>query len=490
MRFLARSLTGLLLLAVTLGLLGLAAVTLGNALRQSLDAGGPGRPAEERVVAANVITLTPQTITPRMTAFGKVEARRTLEVRTRAAGTVVWVSERFRNGLAVTEGEVLVRLDPAPAREALALAQADLTEAAADSTEAAAAVLLAQDDLTAAEAQAVLRRQALSRQEDLAARGAGSSQAVETAALAVSAADQAVLSRRQALASAQARVDQTAVAVTRAEIALAEAERVLAETDLRAGISGRVDGVTLVPGAVVSANEVLGRIVDPAALDVAVRLSTAQFGLLLDEAGALRGGTVTVILDGVAEGLMTGKLDRMGAAVGEGQTGRLVYVALDEGPAGALLVQPGDFVTVHIEEAPLPDAVMLPAAAVGRNGTLLALGPEDRLEEVSVEVLRQQGDAVIVAVGDLAGREVVQERSTFLGAGIRIRPIRPEAAASGGGALEDEVMLTPERRAALVALVEASAKMPEDMKSRLLQELQAETVPAEVIRRLERRMDG
>ncbi|MBA3910025.1 MAG: efflux transporter periplasmic adaptor subunit [Rhodobacter sp.] len=490
MRFVARSLTGLLLLAVTLGLLGLAAVTVGNALRQSLDDGGPGRPAEERVVAANVVTLIAQDITPQMTAFGKVESRRTLDVRTRAAGMVVWVSETFRNGLAVTEGDVLVRLDPAPSREALALADADLTEARADATEAAAAVMLAEDDLTAAEAQAVLRRQALTRQQDLATRGAGSSQAVETAELAVSAADQAVLSRRQALASARAQVDQTAVAVTRAEIALGEAERALAETDLRAGISGRVDGVTLVPGAVVGANEVLGRIVDPAALDVAVRLSTAQFGLLLDEDGALQGGTVSVILDWIGAGPLTGKLDRMGAAVGEGQTGRLVYVALEDDPTVAILVQPGDFVTVRIEEAPLSDAAMLPASAVGRNGTVLVLGPEDRLEEVPVEVKRRQGDAVIVAVGGLAGSEVVRERSAFLGAGIRIRPIRPDAAASPGGASEDKVMLTPERRAALIALVEASAKMPDEVKSRLLQELQAETVPAEMIRRLERRMDG
>ena len=249
MRFLRRSLTGLFLLAVTLGLLGLAAVTVGNALRQSLSDDRPGRTPEERVVAANVLTLTPGTVTPQMTAFGKVEARRTLELRSRAGGTVVWVADSFRNGLAVTEGEVLVRLDPAPAAEALALAQAGLTEARAAADEAVAAVDLARDDLAAAEAQVELRRQALARQQDLEARGAGSSQAVETAELALSAADQSVLSRRQALASAIARVDQTAVAVTRAEIALTEAERGLADTELRAGLAGRVDGVTLVTGS-------------------------------------------------------------------------------------------------------------------------------------------------------------------------------------------------------------------------------------------------
>ncbi len=481
MRFLGRSLTGLLLLAVTLGLLGLTAITIGNALRESLAPGGPGRTPQERVVAANVETLAPGAVAPQLTAFGKVEARRTLELRTQVSGTVVWVADSFRNGLAVSEGDPLVRLDPAPATEALALAEADLTEARAAEAEAAAAVALAEEDLAAAEAQAVLRRQALTRQQDLSARGAGSSLAVETAELAVSGADQSVLSRRQALAQARAAVDQAVVAVTRAGIAQGEAARALDETELRAGLSGRIDGVTLVTGAVVGANEVLGRIVDPSALDVAVRLSTAQFGLLLDDTGALAGGVVTVQPGGTTSVGLTGQLDRVGAAVGEGQTGRLVYIALDRDQGVELLVQPGDFVTVAISEAPLADAALLPATAVGRNGTLLVLGAGDRLEEVPAEVLRRQGDDVILRVGSLAGREVVTERSAFVGAGIRIRPIRQEGA---------EVTLTPDRRAALVALVEANAALSEPEKSQLVEDLQADTIPAALIERLERRMDG
>ena len=57
MRFLARSLTGLLLLVITLALLGAAAMVIGNALRESRASGGPARPPEERVVAANLLTV-------------------------------------------------------------------------------------------------------------------------------------------------------------------------------------------------------------------------------------------------------------------------------------------------------------------------------------------------------------------------------------------------------------------------------------------------
>jgi multidrug efflux pump subunit AcrA (membrane-fusion protein) len=433
MRFLARSLTGFLLLVVTLALLGAAAILVGNAVRERSAPGGPARPAEERVVAANLLTIAPSEITPRITAYGKVEARRTLDLRLRQGGTVVWVADAFRDGGDVTQGARLLELDPVPASEALDLAQADLTEAEGSAAAALAAVDLAEEDLAAAEAQTDLRRQALERQIDIDAQGAGSPQAVETAELAVSASEQAVLSRKQALAAAGERVDQTAVAVTRAKVALAEAGRTLADTVLLAGISGRIEGVTVVPGAVVAGNEGLGRVIDPTSLEIAVRLSTAQYVRLLDERGTLRPSPVTVALPGLSDAVpLRGRLDRVGAAVGDGQTGRLVFATLRSDGSGSALLKPGDFVEVTIEGVRFPDAALVPATAIGRHGTVLALGPDDRLEEVAVEVLGRQGDEVILSVGDLSGREIVTERSTFLGEGIRIRPIRPGVASGEG----------------------------------------------------------
>jgi multidrug resistance efflux pump len=430
MRFLTRSLTGLLLFVLTLGLLGSAAILVGNALRDRASAGGPPMPAEERVVAANLMSLTGSEITPRITAYGRVEARQTLDLRLRQAGTVVWVADAFRDGGVVTEGARLLELDAASARDALALARADLAEAEGAATAAVAAVALAEEDVAAAEAQTALRQQALERQVDIDAQGAGSPQAVETAELAVSASRQAELSRKQALAAARERVDQSAVAVTRARVALAEAERALDDTVLVAGIAGRIEGASVVPGAVVTANEGLGRIVDPASLEVALRLSTVQFARLLDANGSLQPRPVSVVLPGLSEAApLRGRLDRVGAAVGEGQTGRVVLVALDMGSTAAPLLKPGDFVEVTIEGASLTNAVVVPATAVGRQGTVLALGVGDRLEEVSVEVLGRQGDDVIIAVAGLEGREIVAERSTFLGEGIRVRPIRPGVAA-------------------------------------------------------------
>jgi hypothetical protein len=430
MRFLARSLTGLLLLVVTLALLGAAAMVVGSAIRASMAPAGPARPTEERVVAANLLTLTPSEITPLYTAYGKIEARRTLDLRLPEAGTVIWAAGEFRDGGLVAKGARLLELDPVSARNALDLALADLAEAEGAEAAAIAAVALAEEDLTVAVAQTALRRQALERQVDIDAQGVGSPQAVETAELEVSASRQAELSRKQSLAQARERVDQTAAALTRARVALAEAERKLEDMVLYAGIGGRIEGVSILPGAVVTANEDLGRIIDPASLEIAIWLSTSQYARLLDEGGDLRPLPVRVTLPGLGEAApLPGRLDRVGAAVGEGQTGRLIFAVLETGAAGTGLLKPGDFVEVTVEGALLTGAALVPATALGRQGTVLALGAEDRLEERAVEVLARQGDEVIIAVGPLAGREIVAERSNFLGEGIRIRPIRPGSAA-------------------------------------------------------------
>ena len=141
-------------------------------------------------------------------------------------------------------------------------------------------------------------------------------------------------------------------------------------------------------------------------------------------------------------------------------------------------------------------AVVLPATAYGSDGAVLALGADDRLEAVPAALLRRMGDRVVLAADGLDGREVVQERSPFLGAGIKVRPVRPvrpEAALQATAdqtAAHEMIDLTPERRAVLIALVQANGKMPPDAKARVLAQLAEDRVPARVIQRLEARGGG
>jgi len=485
MRFLRQSVTGLFLMAAALGLLVYAGSLVSDAIETRMSREPRVPQVRERVFAVEVVTVRPETVSPVLTAFGEVQSRRTLDVRAAASGTVVGLSERFVEGGNVAAGEVLVRIDPANAQSALDRSETDLMDSRAEAREAERALTLARDELEASREQAVLRERALQRQLDLEERGVGTAATVETAELAASTARAAVLTRRQAVAQAEARLDQAATRISRAEIALAEAQRRLDDTVIRAGFSGTLSEVTLVEGGLVSVNERLARLIDPAALEVAIRLSTTQYARLLDAQGQLIEAPVTARLDLFGTGLTAaGRLGRDSGSVGEGQTGRQVFATLDD-PRG---MKPGDFVTVEIEEPPLDRVVRLPAAALDSSGEVLVIGPGDRLEAMPVTLLRRQGDEVLVRAPGLSGAQVVSTRTPLLGAGVRVRPLEGTTAREP----EPEAMLelSEERRAKLVAFIEASTMIPSEARARILSQLQQSKVPAQVVERIESRMGG
>ncbi|MDU8928499.1 efflux transporter periplasmic adaptor subunit [Alisedimentitalea sp. MJ-SS2] len=487
MRFLRQSLTGLFLLSLTLGVLFYAAVMLRDAVQERMARDARPTQARERMFAVNVVRAEVGQEAPVLTAYGEVQSRRTLDLRAAVAGKVIELAENFVEGGQVEQGQFLLRIDPADAEAALARVASDLQDAEDEARDADRSLILARDELKAAEEQSDLRERAFMRQKDLRARGVGTDAQVETAELAASAARATVLARRQALAQAEARVDKAATRLTRGQIARDDAARTLAETELKAGFSGTLSGVSVVEGRLLSANERVAQLIDNLALEVAFRLSTRGYARLLDVDGKLTQAPIRVRLDVFGVALeATGQISRDSAAVGEGQTGRLVFARIDS----ARGLKPGDFVTVEIDEAPLNGVVRLPAGALGPDGTVLVLGPEDRLELIEVELLRRQGDDVIVRGHRLDGREVVAARSPLLGEGIKVKPLRvgPEGAEAPK---EPELLeLSDERRAKLVAFVEANTRMPEEMRDRILTALSQPKVPARMVQRLEERIGG
>ncbi|UWQ22708.1 efflux RND transporter periplasmic adaptor subunit [Jannaschia sp. W003] len=484
MRFLSRSLVALFLAAVAVSLLAWGAQITLAALeeRREREPGQP--PARERTFAADVVAVEPGTVTPVLQVFGEVRAQRTLELRAPAGGRVVELAEGFVEGGRVEAGEVLLRLDPTDAEGAVALARADLAGAEAERRDAERALSLAGEELGGAEAQRDLQAGALRRQRDLAERGVGAAAAAEAAELALQAAEQTVLARRGAIAAAETRIDAAALAVERARIALAQAERDLADRTLRAEFAGVLSDVAVVRGGLVGANERLGALIDPTALEVAFRVSTAQRARLAGPGGAVAGVPVRAVLDVLGLELAApGIVVREAPAVGEGRTGRQLFAALSD--AGGF--RPGDFVRVEVEEPALEHVARLPSAALSAQDAVLALGEGDRLEEVAVEVVRRQGDDVLVRPGPLRGREVVAARGPALGAGILVEPRREGAEEEP----EEEQLLAldDDRRARLIAFVEGG-RMPDEAKARLLARLREERVPARVVERIESRMGG
>ncbi|KJZ18019.1 efflux RND transporter periplasmic adaptor subunit [Loktanella sp. S4079] len=483
MRFLRRSLTGIFLLAITLVLLAWAGSMIRGAVVAKMNQEPRSFPQRERVLSVNVAVLDPQTIVPELTAFGELRSQRSLDLRSATGGIVQEVSTALVDGGTVTRGELLLRIDPAVAEAALDRVRADLQDAEAELRDAERALVLAEDELSAARAQSTLRDQALTRARDLADRGVGTAAAVETAELASSSAQAAVLTQRQSVASAQARIDQATTSLARQQINLSEAERDLSDTEVLAAFDGQLSAVTVTEGGRVSANESFGQLIDPTQLEVSFRVSTSQYARLLDGRGELVQSPVRVMLDvGGVDLQTTGTITRESASVASGQTGRLLFAKLDT----ALGFRPGDFVTVSIDEPALENVALIPATAVAADQTVLLIGDDQRLSVGQVKLLRRQGDNVIVSVEEFAGKAIVAERSPLLGAGIKVSPIMPEGEEIA--VLEPEmVALDPERRARLIAFV-SSGPMPDDVKARIIGQLEQDEVSSETVSRLESRM--
>lgn len=496
MRFLVRGLVGLALMAMMIGFAGFGAyrlygvVTAEETVRQ--------RPARERSYSVNVAELSPQTVTPVTTAYGAIESWRTLELRASTEGRLVDVAAKFRDGAAVAEGELLLRIDPANADFLVLDAEAAVADAGAQKAEAEEAIVGAEQELEAARRQLVLRRQALERQNQLKEKGYSTAVQVEAEELGVASLEQSLSNRLQAVITARKRIERMDLTVKRAELALKDARRVLDETTLTAPFDGYLSEVNATLGRRVSASETLAQLIDPAALEVRFSLSTSEFSRLLDDSGTLVKAPVTVTLQLGGRSIeVPGHIDRSAAVVSEGEAGRTLFASLEIDPGTVL--RPGDFVKVAVREPELHDVAVVPAAAVTEDGRLLVVGQDERIEEVRSTVLRRMGNEVVLADVPF-GTDYVRERLPQLGTGLKVTPKRggddQDGAGDGGEVMGsapdaqrpsgDLVALEPDRRAALIARL-TSSNIPENRKARLLALLNKPMVPKDLVERLEQR---
>ena len=303
--------------------------------------------------------------------------------------------------------------------------------------------------------------------------------------VALSSAKQAVLSRRSGLDQSNARFNQAKTRLARAELANKDALRHLNDTVMRAEFAGVLSGVSLVQGGLISANERVGQLIDPSALEVAFRVSTQQYARLLNEDGTLVAAPADVSLDAIG-GSVTSKavLSRDSGSVANGQTGRVLFAKLDN----AIGLKPGDFVSVKVEEPSLRFVVELPATALNAQSEVLAVGEGDRIETINVTLMRRQGNNVLVRSRDLPGRDIVTQQTPLLGKGIKVKVLRE------GGSMEPEapkmVKLTKEKQEELIKRVEGNQWIPAKPKERLLKQLRSGEIKAETLKRLESRGGG
>ena len=204
MQFLTRALSGFVIAGITLALLAAGAWRLQTALSESSGKRKP--PARERSYAVEVETFKSISITPTITAYGAVEAWRTLEIRAAVSGPIVELKPNFRDGATVEKGELLFRVDPQDAQRRVADAEVALLLADAELAGAKAVLGLVEAEVKTAKEQLAIKKNDLNRKQALLDNGHVTQVAIDEAAHAASVANQALATKKQSGLSARMRI--------------------------------------------------------------------------------------------------------------------------------------------------------------------------------------------------------------------------------------------------------------------------------------------
>ncbi|WP_237401122.1 efflux RND transporter periplasmic adaptor subunit [Rhodovulum sulfidophilum] len=321
----------------------------------------------EMAVQVTVETIRPKPIVLATEYSGRVSAARRVEIRPQIGGLIL--ERRVEEGTRISAGEVLFRIDPAPLKADLALAEAALMRA--EATEAHA-------------------RRAVERSDALLARKAISQQSNDTA-------------------HTDLRLAVAGIAEARAAV---EHKRLdLDFATLRSPIGGYVAaGLADVGGLVtVGGEKALAVVQDLDKVYVDLRLPADDLDAILmaAEEGL---GPVRILRDRDGAAPLTGVLKSSDVIVDPG-TGYVSVRIETANPKLALL--PGMFVRAELPYGAVPDALLVPEDAVlhtaGGGAQLVVVSPEGKARRRDVVPGARIGNRIIIASG-LAPGEVVAIR--------------------------------------------------------------------------------
>ena len=360
--------------------------------------GGSGGPPPPEV---GVVTVRTQPVALANELPGRVEALRTAQVRARAAG--ILLKRLFVEGSDVKAGQKLFLIDPAPYQAALATAQATLARAQAN---------LVQATSQAQRYKPLVAEHAVSEQEYVAA----------------------VAAQKQG----EADVAAGKAAVQTAQINLSYATVV-------APISGRIGRALVTEGALVGQGEAtpLATIqqVDPTYVNftqsttevLQLRRDLAS-GKLKHASGAEAASVRLVLEDGTVYP----------------QAGRLLFTDLTvdptsgqvtlraEVPNPGVMLLPGMYVRVRLEQAEAANGILVPQQAVQRGASgdsVMVVAPDGKVSPRPVKIGTAVGGQWVVLDGLQPGEMVMVDGFQKLRGNTPVKPVPWQPPAASGPAM-------------------------------------------------------
>jgi RND family efflux transporter MFP subunit len=358
----------------------------------------------ERAPLVRVQVVAPEPIEFVVRAHGTVVPRRQGDLVPQVAGLVTWVSPVLASGGFFGEGEALLKIDPADYEVELEAARASVARA---------------------ESEFDRSKKELARQKRLADRSVASETNYDDARNAERVA-QAVLRE------ARARLDR--------------AQRDIERTTLLAPYTGRVRQADVDVGQFVARGAPIGKIysVDQAEVRLPIADEELRFldlPLLFREEGTESQGPEARLHARFAgeERSWVGRVVRTEGEIDpktrmvhvivrvEDPYGRAAGAGERRGPPLAV----GLFVEAELLGRRVEDAVELPRSALRDETSVLVVDDDERMRTRNVEVLRLDGDRVVIGSGLAPGERVVVSPIQIVMEGMKVRTVAGDRRSAG-----------------------------------------------------------
>ncbi|MGJ3262471.1 MAG: efflux RND transporter periplasmic adaptor subunit [Salinarimonas sp.] len=368
----------------------------------------------ERARPVSALVATPTAVQPTLTAYGRIVAGRSVDLRALVSGPVISVSDALVDGGRVAAGEPLIGIDPFAYEGALIRARADLAEARARIAELEARSRQETDGVVRAREQLAIAERDLARLTQLRESGSASARALDDVQLRVSQAQSALETRQNQIAVLQAQREALDASLDRLDFAVSQAERNRDDTVLRAPFDALVSNAGAEVGKIVSQNDRIATLVATDRLEARFLLSDAQYARLAPD-GGLVGRAATVIWSaGDSEIARAATITRVASEAADASFA--VYAGFDE-PVESDVLRPGAFVEVRLADRVYDDALVLPVSAL-YDGGVFVVTDESRLARVVVDILTWSDDGVVVRAPAIPeGARILASRLTAASAG-------------------------------------------------------------------------
>ena len=346
-----------------------------------------------------VASVKKQSFKPGVFGVGTVDARLSYSIGPTQAGRVLKVY--VDQGDKVSAGKVLGEMDPVDLDQ-------KLTSAAASVAKAVSARMVSEAQVKDAASRYTLAKTTAERYNKLFASNAISREMADIKNNEANAAQAAYESAMAALESAQGEV-----ARANAEYSALGSQK--SNLQLISPVNGLIVARDAEPGATVVAGQSVFRMVDPATIWVRTRIDQGRFQ------GIAVGQDATITLRSRPDQVLQGKVARLEVQADSVTEERFVNVVFNQLPG---ILPLGELAEVTIEFPGVSDALLIPAAAVKRQGKQSGVWvvDEGRLKFRPVEIGAQSLDGKVQVVRGLAENEnVVVYSAQLLNEGMKVR---------------------------------------------------------------------